>query len=142
MVLRRDTLAEMLREMSRLQGDVGRWFARPTVGMLGLGPAVNIWEDEHAVFVEADLPGVDATTLDVSVTEGNRLSISGERRPIDLPGGAWRRQERGVGTFSRTVTLPTLVDPGQVTAKYESGVLKVTLPKADAAKPRRIPVSV
>jgi HSP20 family protein len=131
----------MFREINRLH-DVGRFFQRPNPFVAGAIPLVNVWEDEHTVYAETDLPGVDTASLDVSVTEGNRLAIAGERKPMDIAGGAWRRQERGSGTFQRTLTLPTLVDPNKVTAKYDSGVLRITLPKAEAAKPRRIPVIV
>src|SRR5207248_6446314 len=110
----------------------GRW--------AGVGPAVNVWADDYAVFVEADLPGIDPAKLDVAVTEGNLLTIQGERPEVDLPNAVWHRQERGHGTFVRELTLPTLVEADKVDARYENGVLRLTLPKAEAAKPRKIAV--
>jgi len=92
------------------------------------------------VFVEVDLPGVAPSKLDVAVTEGNRLTIQGERPQVDVPNAVWHRQERGHGPFVRELTLPTLVDADKVEARYDQGVLRLTLPKAEAAKPRKITV--
>jgi HSP20 family protein len=136
----------LFREMNRFQEEfnrafnkAGHWAGVPSVAG-SVGPAVNVWADEHAVFVEADLPGVDPSKLDVSVTEGNRLTISGERPEVTVENAVWHRQERGNGTFVRELTLPTLVDADKVEARYDQGVLRLTLPKADAAKPRKITV--
>jgi HSP20 family protein len=128
---------DMLNEMNRLQSEFGR-----AVGKAGLrgGPAANVWADEHAVYAQFDLPGVDASKLDVSVVEGNVLTVQGERPLVEVPGAVWHRHERGHGNFSRTFTLPTMVDADKVEAKYENGVLTLTLPKAEAAKPRKITV--
>ena len=104
------------------------------------GPLVNVWEDADNVFAEVDLPGVAAEKIDVSVTEGNQLTISGERSAPDTTGAVWHRQERFSGAFTRSITLPTLVDAEKITAAYEAGTLKLTMPKAEAAKPRKIAV--
>ncbi|HEY1379805.1 MAG TPA: Hsp20/alpha crystallin family protein [Gemmataceae bacterium] len=130
----------LFREMNRFQEEFNRALTRDGGRWAGVGPAVNVWADDHAVYVETDLPGVDPAKLDVSVTEGNRLAISGERPEVNLPNAVWHRQERGHGTFVRELTLPTLVDADKVEAVYEAGVLRLTLPKAEAAKPRKITV--
>src|SRR6185369_3462276 len=106
----------------------------------GAGPGVNVWEDANNVFVEAELPGIDASKLDISVIEGNQLTIQGERPMLEMAGSVWHRQERSYGSFTRVLTLPTLVDADAVDATYVAGVLKLTLPKAEAAKPRKIAV--
>lgn len=129
----------LFREMNRFQEEFNRAFNKAG-HWAGVGPAVNVWADEHAVFVEADLPGVDPAKLDIAVTEGNRLTISGERAEVTVENAVWHRQERGSGTFVRELTLPTLVDADKVEARYEAGVLRLTLPKAEAAKPRKITV--
>lgn len=139
MLLRRDTFGELFRDMNRLSDEMNRVFGRRG-GLGGSLLAFNVWEDEHSVFAEADLPGVDPNKLDVSVTEGNLLTVQGERPVLELANASWIRQERGAGTFTRTITLPTLVDAAKVTANYEAGVLKIVLPKAEAAKPRKIAV--
>jgi HSP20 family protein len=101
-------------------------------------PAVNVWEDDNAVCVEAELPGLHLEDLEIYVTGGNQLSIKGERKQTLPPKGLWHRQERGTGGFTRTLTLPYAVDPNQVDARFENGVLQVRLGKHENAKPRKI----
>jgi HSP20 family protein len=143
-IARRDLFNDVFQEMARFQDEFGRMFGRNVFGTgprwASAGPAMNVWADDHAVYVQVDLPGVAADTLDVSVVEGNRLTIQGERPVVEVPNAVWHRQERGYGTFTRELTLPTLVDADKVEAKYEHGVLTLTLPKAEAAKPRKIAV--
>ena len=139
-LMRLNGFNDRFREMGRFQEEFNRAYTRGGAGWANVRPAVNVWADEQAVFVEADLPGVDPAKLDNSVTEGNRLTIQGERPEVNLPNAVWHRQERGHGTFVREFTLPTLVDADKVEARYEAGVLRLTLPKAEAAKPRKIQV--
>jgi HSP20 family protein len=103
-------------------------------------PAVNLWEEANNVFVEAELPGMKLDNLEIYVNEGNQLSIQGNRQPEQIGEGVWHRQERGFGQFSRVIPLPAAVNPDKVQAKFEQGVLFITLPKAEHAKPRRITV--
>jgi HSP20 family protein len=104
---------------------------------------LNVWQDDNAVYVEADLPGVDRATLEVTVTGGEELSIKAARpAPAKVEGVTWHRQERVAGTFARTLTLPLPVDAEKVEAGYNNGVLKVTLPKIPAVRPRTVPVKV
>jgi HSP20 family protein len=103
-------------------------------------PAVNVWGDEDKVYAEAELPGMQLDHLEIYVAEGNQLTIQGERRQRVLEKGAWHRLERGFGQFRRTILLPVNVDADKVEARFEHGVLFVTLPKSEAAKPRRISV--
>jgi len=102
-------------------------------------PPVNLWEDDENLYVEAELPGLPAEQLGVTVTQGNQLTIEGDRPSPNLA-GTWRQQERGFGKFSRLVELPVAVDADKVVAHFEQGVLALKLPKAAAAKPRRIAV--
>jgi HSP20 family protein len=76
----------------------------------------------------------------VSIAEGNQLTVQGERKAPDVAGAVWVRQERPYGRFMRSVTLPVIVDADKVEASYEDGVLKLKLPKSEAAKPRKIAV--
>ncbi len=141
MAVRFNGFNDLFQEMNQFQEEFNRLFSRAGYGRrAAAGPAVNVWADENAVYVEMDLPGVDPDKLDIAVTEGNRLTIQGERPAVELPNAVWHRQERGYGTFSRELTLPTLVDADKVEASYQQGVLKLTLPKAEAAKPRKINV--
>lgn len=125
-------------EFARLVNRVAPYAASTAAGVAG--PLLNVWEDEQALYVEADLPGIDPAKLDVTVTEGNHLTVQGERAAPEVAGAVWVRQERPTGKFVRAVGLPALVDADRVEAKYENGVLRLTLPKHEAAKPRKIQV--
>jgi len=103
-------------------------------------PPLSVWEDEDALYVEAEIPGVKLDEIGVSVADGDQLTIAGERNSAGPDRAAYLYQERGYGEFSRTITLPVAVNPDAVEAKYEAGVLTVTLRKSEALKPRRIAV--
>jgi HSP20 family protein len=104
---------------------------------------VNVWHDENAVYVEADLPGVARESLDVTVTGGDRLTIRAARpAAAKVEGATWLRAERATGNYARVIGLPVMVDAEKVEASYTNGVLKVTLPKIAAVKPRTVPVKV
>jgi HSP20 family protein len=126
-------------EMDRLFGPIG-FDAPPTPATPPPYPPLNVWEDGDNLYVEAELPGLAKDDIDVSVTGGDTLTIAGERRPRGPEKAFWCRQECWYGRFSRTVTLPTAVDADKIEATYEGGVLTLTLPKHEAAKPKKIPV--
>ena len=140
MFINSKTINNLWREMDGFRNEVDRLFGRPLIGTTAIAPALNVWEDETAFYVEADLPDVAADKLDVTVKEGNRLTLVGERKPAEPANAVWHRQERFAGTFTRELTLPTPVDADKVEAKFEYGVLKLTLPKSEAARPRKIAV--
>ncbi len=131
-------------DWSRLQNEVEKAFERFGRTPFGLSqgtyPALNLWEEEHQLHVEAELPGLELEDLEIYVNNDNQLTIKGQRKQPELPQGLWHRQERGYGSFSRTLELPTLVDPANVTASFKHGILHITLPKKEAVKPRRIEV--
>jgi len=106
-------------------------------------PLTNLYEDKDAVYLEALAPGVDPTTLNLSVV-GNTLSITGEKRRVagDVKPEAFHRSERATGKFVRHLQLPVEVDENKVHADYKDGLLIVTLPKAEKAKPKQIAVQV
>nr|NIQ93207.1 Hsp20/alpha crystallin family protein [Desulfuromonadales bacterium]NIR33245.1 Hsp20/alpha crystallin family protein [Desulfuromonadales bacterium]NIS39552.1 Hsp20/alpha crystallin family protein [Desulfuromonadales bacterium] len=91
------------------------------------------------LYVEALVPGIDAENLELSVMRGV-LTLSGERKAENGKEKTWHRRERGAGKFMRTVELPVEVDADKVKAEYANGVLTVTLPKAESAKPKRISI--
>jgi HSP20 family protein len=125
---------EMLRLFDAMSGDV--------TGEVGAGvfPPVNITQDEDNFYVRAEVPGIDASELAISAVR-NRLAISGRREiPRESERVSYHRKERAEGSFSRTVTLPVEVDADRVDARYADGILALTLPKAEAAKPRQIAV--
>jgi HSP20 family protein len=134
--------ADMQTEMNRLRREMEQMFGR----VAGNGitapshPPLNIWDDGDSLFVEAELPGMDLSDLEIYVNGGDQLSIKGERKPPQVGQGSWHRRERGYGAFTRLVDLPFHVDADGVQADFKHGVLTVTLPKSEAAKPRRIEV--
>lgn len=105
------------------------------------GPAVNIWTNDNAVVVTAEVPGVDTKSLDVSVKQ-NVLTISGER-PAEAESEkvSYHRRERGCGKFSRTLRLPFAIDADNVKARYVNGILRVELPRSESSKPKKIAIS-
>ena len=106
-------------------------------------PLINLHEDRDNVYVEALAPGVDPASLSLSVVR-NVLTISGEKRrvPGEIKPEAFHRSERATGKFVRNIELPVEVDENKVKAHYENGLLMVTLPKAEQAKPKQINVQV
>jgi HSP20 family protein len=104
-------------------------------------PPVNLYDAGDRYVLTVPVPGMAPDELDLSIT-GETLTLRGERkRPEGLSDENYRRQERPYGRWSRTVTLPDRVESAQVSASYAQGVLSVTLPKAESAKPRQISVT-
>jgi len=145
---------DLLREMSQMQRDLeaifrgfgaGRRFGAGFEAGLALSdwPRINLREDADHVYVEALLPGIDPAGLDMNVL-GNTLTLAGERAVADgdRNGRTWHRRERGLGKFLRTIELPVEINPDNVKAEYMNGLLLVTLPKMEAAKPKRISIKV
>jgi HSP20 family protein len=105
-------------------------------------PLINLGEDKENVYVEALAPGVDAEKIELTVVR-NTLTISGEKpAPSGVSREQFHRNERAAGRFVRTIELTTEVDPDRVEARYTNGLLVITMPKAEAAKPRQIKVAV
>ena len=102
-------------------------------------PPVNAWEDESSLIVEAELPGLRLADLEISLT-GDELTIAGKRVTPEVANATYHRRERPPITFTRTIRLGLPIVPDQVGAKLENGILTVTLPKAEAAKARKIAV--
>jgi HSP20 family protein len=105
-------------------------------------PAVDIYETEHELVVKADLPDVDEKDLDVRV-ENNILTIHGERKfEKKVNEDNYLRVERAYGSFSRSFSLANTVNTDAIMAEYRNGVLTLTIPKREEAKPKQIKVNV
>ena len=108
----------------------------------GCLPALDLYEDKDGLAVKVELPGMKKEDIAISLEDG-LLTVSGERKQDARHDGATAcRCERVLGRFERRISLPCQVDAGKITAVYTDGVLTVTLPKAEAAKPKQIPIDV
>ena len=124
--------------------DMPFWSGFGRTGQLftGWSPALDLYESGDHLVAVIELPGMRKEDIDISLHDGT-LTISGERKreSESKNGETAQRTERYVGTFRRSITLPTRVDAGKVSATYQDGILKVTLPKAEEAKPKQIQVT-
>ena len=125
---------EMLRVLDTVSGDA------VSDSMAGVFPPVNVTQDDENFYIRAEIPGIKPNELSISALR-NRVSLSGNREiPREHDRVSYHRRERAEGTFNRTVTLPSELNAERIDARYASGVLTLTLPKAEEAKPRQITV--
>ena len=139
---------EPFRGVTTLQGQINRLFndAFERTGeesnLSAWAPAVDIYETEHELVVKADLPDVDPQDLDIGV-ENNILTIRGERKfEKKVNEENYVRVERSYGCFARSFTLANTVNPDAIKAEYQNGVLTLSIPKREEAKPKQIKVNV
>jgi HSP20 family protein len=105
-------------------------------------PAVDILEDDHSLTLKADIPEVNPENIDVRV-ENNTLTIKGSRKfEKDEKVKGWHRIERSYGDFVRSFALPNTLDTEKVAADYKNGVLTITLPRKESAKPKSVKVAI
>ena len=139
-----------LRDLATMQNRINR-LVRETYSPEGpeealtttsFAPPVDIYEDEHNITVKMEVPGIDEKDMDVRI-ENTTLTVHGERRfEKEEKENNFRRVERQYGSFTRSFTLPSSVDTGQVSANYDKGVLRISLAKRTEAKPKQIKVNV
>lgn len=146
---------DLFKEMDQLHREIDGIFQGLNHGRLfgpafepGLGlrhyPKINLRDDADNVYVEALLPGVDPDSVDMNIL-GDTLTLAGERHDPageSANGRTWHRRERGTGKFLRSIELPVTIVAEQVKAEYSNGLLRVTLPKAAEAKPKKISVKL
>ena len=125
-------------ELQRLLQAPGSFFREPSAR--GVFPPLNVFRGPDGLIVRAEIPGVEPGDVSVAA-EGRRLTITGERKAPPSTGGSYHRRERPYGKFARTVTLPDDIDGARTTASLRNGVLTLTIPQHEAAKPRRIEVA-
>jgi HSP20 family protein len=138
------------RDFSTLQDRMNRIFRESfnpespeeAVTTANFAPPVDVYEDEHNITLKIEVPGIDEKDINVSI-ENNTLTVRGERRfEKDEKEENFHRVERMYGSFTRSFTMPNTVDPEEVSAHYEKGVLKIRLAKKAEAKPKLIKVNV
>jgi HSP20 family protein len=106
----------------------------------GWAPALDLYQTSDNMVAVVELPGMRKENIEISLHDG-ALTIAGERKSSASNGEKAERTERYVGSFRRSITLPVVVDADKVSATYRDGILTVTLPKAEEAKPKRIEVA-
>lgn len=111
----------------------------PGMPARGVFPAVNVTQDSGSFYIRCELPGVKPDDLDIGVVH-RTITVSGRRKAEQEEGVSYHRKERASGAFSRSIVLPADLEVEGMDAVYEHGVLTITLPIAEAAKPRQIAV--
>ncbi len=127
------TLEEMDRVFSRMGQPLGlRSVPRGTF------PAINVYEQDEGIVLTAEVPGVRPDDLELTVLNDS-VTLKGQRKEVEPPNGSrMYRRERAVGAFARTVTLPERIDPNSVQARYQDGILRMRMSKAQEAKPKKV----
>jgi HSP20 family protein len=127
-------------ELRRMQSEMNRLFGGFTAGSARDFPPVNIWLGENSVVVTAELPGVTRDDVNLSLQD-DVLSLAGKREPKTQQEDAnWQRRERAYGSFSRAIQLPFRVDPNNVQARFNNGILELELERLEADRPRKIEI--
>jgi HSP20 family protein len=135
------THTDPLANLRMFEDAFSRLLSEPRTGR-PWSPAVDIVETENALVLNADIPGVELSDIEVHV-ENQTLTVKGERKfEQQEQAKGYHRIERSYGTFVRSFALPETVDTDKVGAEYKNGVLSITLPKKEAAKPRQVKVEV
>jgi HSP20 family protein len=146
LVRRRHPVGRARTELDRVFDETfGDFFPRRWLGAEwanGWVPSLDVRESDEAIVVEAELPGVDAEKVEVSITD-DVLVIAGEKKEErEEEREGYRHSERRFGSFRRTVTLPTSVDREKVAADYDNGVLTIRLEKSEEEVTKKIPVTL
>ncbi len=128
-------------ELTNLQRAINRAFESRIGQRTSEYPPLNVVANEDEVLVTAELPGVDPKDLDITV-QGNTFTVKGHRKAEDLKEGErYHRQERGTGSFARSLELPYTLDPDKIQASLKNGVLQVVLPRTEKDRPRKVQVT-
>jgi len=135
-------LRTLQEEVNRLfSTNLTRGFGEESIGRGAWNPSVDIYENKDHIVLEAELPGMKREDFELSV-ENNVITLRGERQfEKNEDSDNYHRVERSYGSFTRSFTLPQTVSAEGATAEYKNGVLRVTLPKREEAKARRIEIS-
>ncbi len=143
MLLRRfaeNDFVNSLKDLQRLQNQFDRLLAASAPTATFEFPPTNVWTSEEGAIVRAEIPGIEPEKVDISLVN-NTLTIRGSRgEETTKEGQSCHRQERESGHFTRSLQLPFTVNSDRVEARFANGILEITLPRAEAEKPRKISV--
>jgi len=138
------------RDLSTIQDRMNKLFedtlarsrGEESTSLAAWAPPVDIYETKEAIVVKAELPGIEQKDIDVQVHD-NILTLRGERKfESDVKRENFHRIERSYGTFQRSFSLPNIIQQDQIKARFNNGILEITLPKVEEAKPRQIKVDI
>jgi len=128
------------RKMNTFMDDFEKGFS---FEMGGFSPRVDITEDDNNLFVHAELPGLSKDQVKVSVNEERLMTISGDKKKQEKEEGKnYIRNERNFGSFTRSFSLPEYIDVENINAKFENGVLELSLKKIEPPKPKEVEVKI
>ncbi len=127
------------RQLDRVSSDFDKLFGRSASRIENVFPVFNIYANDEGAMLEAELPGVKVEDIEIIVS-GNLVTVKGARKDVEVEKASNVRRERRSGEFSRTFELPYSIEPAKVEAKCNKGILRVTMPRAEADKPKRIAV--
>jgi len=127
-------------ELRRMQSEMNRLFSGFSATATRDFPPINIWLGDNSVIVTAELPGVTGDDVNLSLQE-DVLTLAGKREPKSQEQTvSWQRRERAYGAFSRAVQLPFRIDPDNVQARFNNGVLEIELQRLEADRPKKIEI--
>jgi HSP20 family protein len=140
-IWRMKRFADSVPELIDLQREINRLFSNVGHSATLDYPALNVWEKDDSLIVTSELPGMEPENIDISVT-GTILTITGTSKTDPIKEGeTYLRQERDLGNFQRNLQLPFGVDSRAIEAKYEKGILKITLPRMKEDLPKKIKIN-
>ncbi|MBN1366200.1 MAG: Hsp20/alpha crystallin family protein [Syntrophaceae bacterium] len=141
-IWRMKRFADSVPEIIDLQREINRLFSNVGQSTALDYPTINVWEKDNSLVVTTEMPGMDTENINISVT-GSTLTISGTSKADPIKEGeTYLRQEREQGNFQRNVQLPFQVDSKAIEAKYERGILKITLPRQKEDLPKKIKINL
>lgn len=133
-----DQVFNTLRELEGIHRDLGRFDIPSSVEF----PATNVWVSDNNAVVTTEIPGIDPNALEISVVK-HSLTLRGTRQAEDIKEGeSYHRRERWNGQFTKTIELPFAVESDKVEARFSKGILYISLPRAEADRPRKISVKL
>ncbi len=138
------------RNMTALQDRINRLFedafpqsqSETEVSLCAWQPSVDIYENNEGVVIKVDLPGLEKEDISVEIKE-NVLTLKGQRKEeVGVPEEAYFRKERTCGTFHRSFSLRSMIDPESIKATFKNGVLTIEIPKPEEEKPKQVEVNI
>lgn len=127
-------------QLGSMENEMNRVLSRYAYPTSSEFPAFNVWGTNDQVIVTSEIPGIDPSSIDISVS-GTTLTVRGLRDPEQAEKGvSYHRRERWYGKFSKTIELPFTIEAEKVEARFSKGILYITLPRSETEKPRKVKV--